>query len=80
MQNADGARRPKWTEHGSFLVYRKLEQDVAKWNLDIVNDAETRKIDPHLLAAKIVGRWKSGMSRAGLVAVTPANDPAKAAL
>lgn len=60
IQDADGVSRPKWTKHGSFLVFRKLEQDVKRWNDDIEADAARRGMNPTLLAAKMVGRWPSG--------------------
>ena len=60
VQDAGRDGRPKWIEHGSFLVFRKLEQDVGKWNEAILADAQRRGIDPTMLAAKIVGRWPSG--------------------
>lgn len=65
--------------NGTYLVFRQIEQDVAKfWNLlrdithrnnggDDDNDALER------LAAKIVGRWKSGAP----LAKYPDDDPYK---
>jgi Dyp-type peroxidase family len=56
---------PDWTRNGSFLVYRRLRQDVAAfWNWI----AETRRSVKELngikndkaLAARLVGRWPSG--------------------
>ncbi|MGI8803139.1 MAG: Dyp-type peroxidase [Solirubrobacteraceae bacterium] len=56
---------PAWMHDGSFQVYRRLAQDVPgfwsgveqqqKAHLDGVVDSET-------LAAKLVGRWRSGAS------------------
>lgn len=51
-----------WANNGSFLVYRKLEQNVAGfWNFlrtKYKMGETTRK--PEELAALLVGRWKSG--------------------
>jgi Dyp-type peroxidase family len=51
-----------WANNGSFLVFRKLEQDVqAFWDY-LKQKIEDRqmKLSPEDFAAKIVGRWKSG--------------------
>ncbi|KAL9614441.1 MAG: hypothetical protein Q9167_001044 [Letrouitia subvulpina] len=52
--------RPPWMVNGSFLAFRKLEQDVQKW-IDLVNkfaDAGCKNADH--CGAKLMGRWKSG--------------------
>jgi Dyp-type peroxidase family len=56
-----GSKRT-WHNNGSFLAFRKIEQDVnGLWNL-LTEKYESRKTDikPEELAAKMVGRWKSG--------------------
>jgi Dyp-type peroxidase family len=71
-------RKLSWANNGSFLVFRKLEQDVEGfWKFmteksQQLRDREMRKpaflakdpgrveISPEELAAKIMGRWKSG--------------------
>jgi len=53
----------KWMEKGSFLVFRRLNQDVASFN-----EQEQRNLDPlpsddplrSKIGAMLVGRWKSG--------------------
>lgn len=71
VQDANGLTRPTWTKNGSFTVFRKLEQDVLKFWVEIrkaaLDEAKTREagrdvynIEPNLLAAKLMGRWKSG--------------------
>jgi Dyp-type peroxidase family len=56
----DGAGPPELATHGSFLVFRQLEQDVCRfWQ---VVRAKARELDmsPILLASKMVGRWPNG--------------------
>jgi Dyp-type peroxidase family len=56
---------PEWTRNGSFLVYRRLHQDVAAfWNW-ITKARKTVKglegvRDDIALASRLVGRWPSG--------------------
>jgi Dyp-type peroxidase family len=71
---------PHWGDldvgrNGTYLVFRKLAQDVAGfWGW---LDARARELDPasaaelrELLAAKLVGRWRSGAP----LALTPDRD------
>lgn len=58
---------PKWALNGSFLVYRRLSQDVQRFHTFLVEATETLRqkgFDPNLtperLGALLVGRWKSG--------------------
>jgi len=44
--------------NGSYLVFRKLEQDVVAFRRFLLEHAD--KNDPDLLGAKMVGRWPSG--------------------
>jgi Dyp-type peroxidase family len=46
--------------NGSFLVYRKLHQDVAAFRAQLARGAELYPGGEELLAAKIVGRWRDG--------------------
>lgn len=52
----------EWVNDGSFLVFRKLEQNVGGfWEfMKSAYDDDVIKIVPEELAAKLVGRWKSG--------------------
>jgi Dyp-type peroxidase family len=64
--------------NGAFLVFRKLAQSVPEFDLAV--KAEAAKIDPalsdpaspDLLAAQMVGRWKSG---AALINAPRSDDP-----
>ncbi|HEY3142784.1 MAG TPA: hypothetical protein VGJ86_16710, partial [Acidimicrobiales bacterium] len=46
--------------NGSFLVYRKLAQDVAAFRRMLTDQAARHQIDPVLLGAKLVGRRADG--------------------
>jgi Dyp-type peroxidase family len=46
--------------NGSYLVYRKLHQDVATFRGQLSAAAERYPGGEELLAAKIVGRWRDG--------------------
>jgi Dyp-type peroxidase family len=45
--------------NGTYMVWRKLYQDVALWRRTIARAGE-RYGDPEKLAAKVVGRWPNG--------------------
>jgi Dyp-type peroxidase family len=51
---------PDWGQNGSFLVYRRLRQDVGAFNEFVAQQAQQIGMDPEQLAAKLVGRWRSG--------------------
>ena len=58
---------PWWTRNGSYLVYRRLRQDVKGFWDFIASQAEKLSTQPGFedwgterLAAALVGRWKSG--------------------
>ena len=46
--------------HGTYLVLRKLEQDVAGFWRAMDEAAASLGVDVEWLAAKMVGRWKNG--------------------
>lgn len=46
--------------NGSYLVYRKLHQDVAAFRRRLAESARLYPGGEELLAAKIVGRWRDG--------------------
>ena len=59
-----------WMSNGSFMVFRRLVQLVPEFNQFLTSQANTLGMDPGLLGARLVGRWKSGAP----LAVTPTQD------
>lgn len=51
---------PPQSGFGSFLVFRKLEQNVALWNRNIKALAATLQMHPDHVAALIMGRFPDG--------------------
>jgi Dyp-type peroxidase family len=49
-----------WMANGSFLVFRKLEQQVPEFAAFLENAGTAQGLDPEVLGARLVGRWKSG--------------------
>ncbi len=48
------------SRNGSYVVYRKLRQDVAEFRRQLAAAAELYPGGEELLAAKLVGRWRDG--------------------
>jgi Dyp-type peroxidase family len=61
--------------NGTYLVYRKLRQDVAGFWRFLQDTLEARPAEMLATAAKLMGRWPSG---APLVLAPDADDPALA--
>jgi Dyp-type peroxidase family len=51
---------PAWAEDGSFLVFRRLKQNVGAFHTFLHDEAKKLGITPDLFGAKCVGRWASG--------------------
>jgi Dyp-type peroxidase family len=52
---------PSWCPaNGSFLVFRRLRQDVAAFNAFLKRAARKHKLDAEQLGALVVGRWRNG--------------------
>ncbi|GAC1521418.1 MAG: Dyp-type peroxidase [Chloroflexota bacterium] len=55
---------PDWMHNGSFQVFRLLQQDVPSWWSQVLAQRASLPADDPLstdaLAAKLVGRWRSG--------------------
>src|SRR5579859_2377888 len=58
--------------HGSYMVVRKLKQDVVAFREFLRANAATLNIGEEMLAAKLMGRWRSG---APLVLSPDHDDP-----
>jgi Dyp-type peroxidase family len=59
-----------WMRNGSFMVFRQLQQLVPEFDAFILSAANELGVDPVLLGARLVGRWKSGAP----LALTPSQD------
>jgi len=51
---------PPWAKNGSFLVFRRLKQNVGGFHQFLCETAQQLNMDVGLLGAKCVGRWASG--------------------
>jgi Dyp-type peroxidase family len=51
---------PSWARDGSFLVVRRLRQYVDHFEAFLEENARTLGVDKEWLAAKLMGRWRSG--------------------
>jgi Dyp-type peroxidase family len=49
-----------WARNGSYMVFRRLEQRVPEFRSFVAAQAARLGIYPELLAARMVGRWRSG--------------------
>jgi Dyp-type peroxidase family len=59
-----------WMKNGSFMVFRRLKQLVPEFDQYQLTQAVTLGMDPVILGARLVGRWKSGAP----LALTPSQD------
>lgn len=48
------------TAYGSYVVYRKLAQDVDGWNKEVFKLASELDVDPSLAGAYAIGRFQDG--------------------
>ena len=49
-----------WLRNGSYMVFRRLEQKVPEFRKFVAEQAAQFGMDRELLAARMVGRWRSG--------------------
>jgi Dyp-type peroxidase family len=49
-----------WMRNGSYMVFRRLEQRVPEFRRFVAERSARLGMDPQLMAARMVGRWKSG--------------------
>lgn len=65
-ENGSAPPVPAWMVNGSFQVFRRLRQDVPGWwaqvsaNADTLAASDPMRVHVEQLAAKLVGRWRSG--------------------
>jgi Dyp-type peroxidase family len=63
LGNGPNAIAPAWAKTGSFLVFRRLAQNVQGFRIFVAAQADAAKqplLGPDRLAALLVGRWPSG--------------------
>jgi len=51
---------PPFDRNATFMVWRKLHQDVAGFRAQLAEQARRLGLDEELVAAKLVGRWRDG--------------------
>jgi deferrochelatase/peroxidase EfeB len=56
-----GAIPPVLGDNGTFSAFRILGQDVAGFEAFLSRTAERWNLDPELVAAKLLGRWRNGV-------------------
>ena len=63
-EDEDGGPPPAppapFDRNATFMVWRKLHQDVAGFRAQLAEQAERLRLDEELVAAKLVGRWRDG--------------------
>ena len=64
---------PAWAKNGSFLVFRRLRQDVAGFRSFVEKAAKSAGMSEELTGAKFVGRYKTGapLAKTGNVSKDP---------
>jgi Dyp-type peroxidase family len=51
---------PRWAHNGSFVVFRRLQQDVGAFRAFVNGPSAGGQLSADQLGAKLVGRWPSG--------------------
>jgi Dyp-type peroxidase family len=51
---------PEWAKNGSYLVFRRLRQDVGAFHKFLLDQSSKQGVAPEALGARLVGRWPSG--------------------
>ena len=62
-----------WMRNGSYMVFRRLQQKVPEFWWFVREQAARLGMDQELLAARMIGRWKSGAP----LELTPLRDDLK---
>jgi Dyp-type peroxidase family len=63
---------PSWAQDGSYLVVRRLRQDVARFHEFLEEVGDKHGVSSEEVGARLVGRWKSG---APVMRATTKDDP-----
>lgn len=66
---------PTWTHNGSFVVLRRLRQDVAAFQAAMTHQAADANLTPEQLAPKLFGRWPSGAPMEHVPGLPTSVDP-----
>lgn len=67
---------PGYAHAGSFLVYRRLRQDVPAFQAFVQTQGAALGLDSDAMGAKLMGRWKSGAPMEPITGQPPAGqDP-----
>ena len=69
---------PAWTADGSYLVFRRLRQDVAGFHRFLADTADRQGVSKERLGAKLVGRYPSGAPLERTEDEPKSFDPSKA--
>ncbi|KAM0688981.1 hypothetical protein Q7P36_011057 [Cladosporium allicinum] len=59
-RGSNAGQHPDWMTDGSFMCFRKLEQNVPAWNKFLVDASNTLGTWSGQLGARLIGRWPSG--------------------
>jgi Dyp-type peroxidase family len=63
---------PEWAKNGSYLVFRRLRQNVGAFHRFLYEEGGRHGVRPEAFGARLVGRWPSG---APLVVAPITDDP-----
>ena len=63
--------RPEWMHNGSFLVLRKLEQNVGAFRAFTARYNDYKCKSPEHMGAKLMGRWQSGKNNIAAPITSP---------
>jgi Dyp-type peroxidase family len=69
---------PAWTADGSYVVFRRLRQDVAGFRDFLAGAAADQGVSEERLGAKLVGRYPSGAPLERIADAAKSFDPSKA--
>jgi Dyp-type peroxidase family len=69
---------PAWTTNGSYLVFRRLRQDVAGFRAFVEEQASQEDLSTDIMGAKLVGRYASGAPLERLADQPAGMDPQQA--